>query len=267
METATVQITKLPPSYRADLEFDQSERRFARSNRMPVSADFHAEGAVESPGLSFDDYSRMQTVTHKLATGSRSSKTPVWAVNDNLLRKVLVRYVEIRAYLWAPQAVTEQERLERAQAAITAKRPAMIAVLKKLCKEHSSLSQRWPLSPAEEERKQMLGIEIQGMDTVLRLDKDIVKIAIGCVFCFYRRGLNSVETGEQLGIKPPHVRAILLRLRTTWERIESGWVPNLGGSPPGRDRWPGKRKRKGKHSPHPHAASKAARLRAAVGIG
>jgi hypothetical protein len=38
------------------------------------------------------------------------------------------------------------------------------------------------------------------------------KILTGVVYFFWRAGFNSVQTGYQLGIKPPHVRQILCRL-------------------------------------------------------
>ena len=44
----------------------------------------------------------------------------------------------------------------------------------------------------------------------------------GVAYHYWRGGLNSVETGQQLGIKPPHVRQLLWRLSTTAGRLGYG---------------------------------------------
>lgn len=225
---STAAVKKLPPSYRPELEFDQSEGRFSSINRYPVSATFSADGP-DSFGISWDDYGRMATVTHKLGA-YRRVPTPQWSVNDADLRRVLCQYLEWRACIRGPQPGTEQARLQKALDVIKGKFPSRQATLGKLCKEYAALS-RGALSDDEAKRKKYLSIQIQNLDTILRFDANIAKIVVGVVHCYYRRGLNSVDTAAELGIKPPHVRGLLWRLHQCWQRLESGWAPKASGGP------------------------------------
>src|SRR5258708_1456225 len=103
---AAIQITYLPPGpERPELHFN---RRLHVEARYPVSAEFKAGGQVESTGIGFEDYGRMHTQAHK-QSGERRLPTPRWALDNDLLCKVLVAYVESRARFHG--AGTEQERL------------------------------------------------------------------------------------------------------------------------------------------------------------
>jgi len=188
----------------------QQTHQYADSvNRHPVSARFVA-GEWQSPGLSYDNYSRMQTVTHLLNSGRRSP-APDWAFHDRKLREVIVVCMELRAY-WRNRKPTQgddAERLRAAQKFIADKhRPALMARIEKLCREYVGLKQAGVTGPV----LSTLGCKIEEIDTQLRILDCTPQILAGVVYHYWRCGLNSVETGAQLHIKPPHVRQLLWRL-------------------------------------------------------
>lgn len=217
----------------------------------PVSARKGADG-WESPGISWDDYGRMSTHSHK-QSGERRLPTPVWAVNDDLLQQVLVSFMEERAGYRKNQAGTLTARLARAVKAIIAHRPRQIATLTGLCKEYVQIK-KLGLSPdttdaqwnaarkqpyltvadetkgllfeeearvdAENKRKRELEIQIEALDTYLRYTPDGGAGTIAAiVYLYYRAGLDSVGVGIELKLKPPHIRQILWRLYSTADRV------------------------------------------------
>jgi hypothetical protein len=213
-QAALPKITILPPGpERPELHFDQR----LRSGKMPVSVDFRAGGEVESNQLSYEDYRGMSTQIHKLESFRRLDK-PLWAMSDDLLRAVLVRYMEDRAMLKGPQPGSEKERLARAQKKLADLRAPRITSLQRLCAEYKS---------AAPERKQKLAQEIANVDTQLRTEEFMPALVIGTVHAYYRRGLDSVATAEELGLRPPHVRQLLWRLHRTWEHMNEWRGPNL----------------------------------------
>ena len=225
MSTSAVQITHCPPSYRPELEYDQ---HMTIQSKYPVSVKHVADGEVESPGLSWDDYRFMSTTTHKLDKGRRLER-PIWATNDAALRRLLIFYVQSRAYMNNKPDVsgTEKERLDRALAVLAARRPKQEASLKYLCQEHRLLAASDDAN--DKARKRKLAIQIANLDTCLRFDSNIAAIVIGAVHGYYRRGLDSVAVAEELNLKSPHVRQLFWRLHKAWARLEQGWQPGTSG--------------------------------------
>lgn len=218
----------------------------------PVSARKIVDG-WSSPGIAFEDYARMSTQQRK-ASGERRLPTPDWSVNDKMLRLLLVTFMEERAGFRKKQKGELPLRLARANAAIIAQRPRYINILDGLCKEYVRIKQlglnpettagEWNASrqqpfltvsdpengalfeeeakhEAEKKRRRELEIEIEGLDTYLRLftvtgGADIVAAV---VYLYYRAGMDSVGVGAELGMKPPHVRQTLWRLHETWKKM------------------------------------------------
>ena len=215
MSTApAVQITKCPPSYRPELEFDQQKYI---APKYPVSAVFGAGGDVESPGIAWEDFKRMHTQVRRLESGKRLA-TPIWALDDRLLRKVVVLYMEARAGFRKPQPGTERERLARAQQRINAQCALQVETLKRLLLEHKA---------AAPERRAQLSGQIANIDTTLKTAANFPAIIVGVVHHFYRCGLDSVATAEAVGIRPEHCRQLLWRLRREHSRMEEWKGPHL----------------------------------------
>jgi len=213
MATATQQppITICPPGpRRPELEWKQR----IQVQRAPVSTTFIADGETESTGLSFGDYERMYTFEHKLDSG-RDLECPTWARDDGQLRTVLAKAMEVRAGFRHAQPGIDEVRIKRAQRAVVAGLPRRIEILGGLCKEYVELKR----AAGSAARRRDLEIQIEALDTYIRTSQKDGGLALlaGCVQCFWREGLNSVECAERLHIKPPHVRQVLFCLRDAAE--------------------------------------------------
>jgi hypothetical protein len=116
------------------LSFDPFQ--FSGRVSQPIHAEFIG-GEIHSTGVSFDDYSRMQTHTRKLAAGRRND-APDWAFNDDQLRAIIVRCMERRAFLYTPSPLplTEGQRLLVAQKVVAQYQPELEARITRLHKEH-----------------------------------------------------------------------------------------------------------------------------------
>lgn len=210
---AAPRVTICPPGpERPSLHFGQQLSR----GIYPISVDFRAGGEIESPGISFNDYSGMQTVLHKL-NASRRIETPAWVLNDNDLRAVVVRYMEFRAHLLGPQPGTELERLQRAQKRLDDRRPRLIASLDGLCREYMALKNE----NGDRARIKKLQEEIENLDTQLRFNENIAGKVLRVCHLYWRQGFNSVDTGSAVDCKPPHIRVLLMRLIQVWARIQN----------------------------------------------
>jgi hypothetical protein len=88
----------------------------------PVSARKTVDGWT-SPGIAFEDYTRMSTQQRK-QSGERRLPTPPWALNDKMLRLLLVTFMEERAGFRKKQKGNLRERLQRASEGVVAQRPA-----------------------------------------------------------------------------------------------------------------------------------------------
>jgi hypothetical protein len=140
----------------------------------------------------------------------------LWALNDGLLREVIVRALEQRAQV----RQTDGEllmRLKRAQDAIRAQRKYRITDFWRL--------QRRFLRRKRPECKLRIRREIENLDTYLRTTANDGGAALmaAVVYFYHRCGLDSVEVGRETGIKPPHVRQLLYKLN----RIAKALPPEI----------------------------------------
>lgn len=191
-----------------------------RSRRFAVSVWYEA-GDIRSTGIGFEDYNRCHTEHHKQASQRRLT-TPDWAISNEKFQEVLVTFLEERARIRSSQRVgTQKQRLQRAQQAIVANARKLVSAVDNLSHEYVHLK-RSATTPQEDGRLRKLEIQIENLDTRLRLEgKDGgASFVAGCVYHYYRLGSDSVGCGLALGAKPPHIRRTLWRLARTWERIE-----------------------------------------------
>lgn len=251
------------------------QHQFYGRRSQPVSALMTADGWL-STGISFDDYGRM-SVQQRKQSGERRLATPIWAMNNALLRRVLIAFMEERAgfrkkkrtqtFTRFEKKITKIDwylqdtkrggligevvhayyaaRLDRAKSIIMGRRSGMIAVMDKLCAEYVEIKQKglnpditdkeWNesrpqpfMSFAEGEaryqdeslRLRQLEIEIEGIDTYLRITENGgADVICAVVYLYYRVGLDSVGVGIELGLKPPHVRQTLWKLHRTYDRM------------------------------------------------
>jgi hypothetical protein len=196
--------------------FDKGERV---SGRYPVSAEFDGK-EFSSPNLAFEDYSRMSTQQHK-QSGERRLPTPAWALRPDLTRAVVVHYVERRAGFRKPTPGTERERLARASKRNTEHCKNKEAVLRRMCAEFVELTK----SGADPARANNVAEQIKNLDTCLRVDRNIAGIALRCMHLYYGAGLDSVGVATELGLKPPHVRALIWKLNWVWDKLHGNAKP------------------------------------------
>jgi hypothetical protein len=181
---------------------------------LPVSAKFDGH-EFQSNGLGYEDYNRCH-LQHK-GNGDRRFSTPVWALNDALLRRVLVEFLERRAYTGTPerenlQPCSLKERLIRIEQKLRQRRLQNLTTIDRLCHKYVELRKADPHSP----ELKMLTVQIENVDTRLRIaDGNEVATVAAIVYLYHRQGLDSVGVANELGIKAPMVRTILYRLQRT----------------------------------------------------
>lgn len=192
--------------------------------RYPVEVHAVAGGELESNGIDFSDYVRMGRMQQKLDKCRRQA-TPTWVLNQSMLRAVLVRYLEMRAFRVVPFPIdpnlSESERLRRAEKALEAAIPAKEALLTRLIKECLALKKKG----ADAARLKKLAVQIENVDTVLVLNKNVASKAAMVVHLYYGLGLSSVDVATEVGIKPPHCRVMLWRLRKVAASLGYGEAP------------------------------------------
>jgi hypothetical protein len=192
------QITVCPPAPQKD-HFDQ--HIFDGRRPLAVAAEYTPEG-WNSTGLSFNDYSRCHIARRK--GGYKRLPTPIWALDDKLLREVIVRYLEYRNYIYRPTGNLE-ERIAKVEASVKERLPEWVETLRRFYKNGTT------------------DIEIQNLDSRIVLErKGFAGLVASVVYLSYRLNYNSVNVAEATGLKPPHVRIILYRLRKIWTEIEAG---------------------------------------------
>lgn len=208
---AIPRVTVCPPGpERAELTFAHFDR-VKGAGRYPVSAESR---------IAFEDYSRMYSFQHKLAP-CRRLDTPEWALRPDLLRRVVVHFVERRAGFKKPLPGTEKERLEQASKTLAERCGSNESVLRNLCSHFVELKK----SNAEPTALAALKIQIENLDTRLRIDRGIAGIVIRAAHLYYGAGLDSVGVATELGLKPPHVRALIWKLNWVWDKLNGKAKP------------------------------------------
>jgi hypothetical protein len=199
-------------------------KTMSTSFHQPVEVHYTGSG-IQSTGIDWADYGRMTTHRKKLESG-RKLPTPEWVNNNTIVREVLVLFMEERAHLVlcgkkgtmyentlrGAREGTLNDRLDRAhKTMLERQRPKIEANLQRLCA-------RWATEAAE--KKARLTILIENADTQLRIIERGAAVFLGVLHYTYRMGMDSVAVAAELGLKPPHVRQILYRLKQAHEMIE-----------------------------------------------
>lgn len=145
-----------------------------------------------------------------------------WAEPANL-PIVLVRLWERRAYGWKTRShqlehhnTTLRERLQHAQAALEARRPAMLAHLDKVCREF--------VASSDFEEKKKLVHQIRNLDGELRVIARGPGLIARIVYLSLRVGLDSVAVGQEIGLGSTFCRQQLHRCRLTWASLNESFL-------------------------------------------
>jgi hypothetical protein len=193
------------------LNFDRHQ--FAGRRSQPVHAE-HIAGEIETTGVSYEDYSRMHTFGRAKAV-HRYKPIPFWVYNKAQLAELIVHYMESRSGCKTPQDGTLVQRLERAKTRLASSAPRLTDLMTRLCREYVAAKKQDPVSP----RVRELAVEIANLDTQLLFIHKAEVMVAGVIWRSYNLGENSVEVGLAMGLRPPHVRAILHKLNRTWNKM------------------------------------------------
>jgi hypothetical protein len=163
-------------------------------------------------GITYSDYERMRSFTHK-ASGIRRYETPLYALNDRILRELLLAFMETRLQIRDPTGTTT-ERRERIRQAALDRLPHLIATVDKLNREYVEAQSKH----APPERLKNLEMEIEMLDTQIRTTQEGgMGLVASIAYLYHRLKFDSVGVGLELGIKPPHVRSILWKLNEVFK--------------------------------------------------
>jgi hypothetical protein len=203
-------------------QFDKSQfagrkEKAVRATRQKTPDSY--QDTWDTTGLSFSDFGSMRVKTR---TGQeRRLPTPDWAMNDEKLREVILKYMENRLYL---PSTTEDDatRRERIEAAIVYWMPRRRVLLKRICGRFTEASKAGDTAQAES-----LAIQAQCLDSeILMMQRGMMAQITTLLYRYYRVGWNSTQIAEELKIYPPAVRQILFRMI----RVADGRKGNGSGS-------------------------------------
>jgi hypothetical protein len=215
----SAQIQYCPPSpHRPNLDRFQFDFR-PRTNMSAcyVGAQNGLNG-WESNGLSWADFSSMQTARKQPRTTGRRLKTPLWMTNDEALRCVLAFYLQKRAggaskRLKADGRMTARTRMERAQKHLQQRAPRQMEVVDNLCREYCELR---AVDPA---RAEMLARQIQSLDCQIIFNRRPAALLLTILYQYYREGLNSAQVASAVGMNAPAIRQMLYRVWKTAKEL------------------------------------------------
>jgi hypothetical protein len=171
---------------------------------------------LDNSELSYADLQRM----HILRVGDRRAvrrrPTPEWALRDDMVREVLVAYLESRFYV-KDRSGTLEDRLARCRAKAEVQLPRKRAKLQEMVSLFRELSRVPETNPSA---LRSLEREIMNIDTDVFLATKMPEIAGAVVYLYWRLNWNSVSIAEELQLKSPHVRQILYRLNKAYEKMQ-----------------------------------------------
>jgi hypothetical protein len=229
---------------RKEPTFDESQ--FSK-RPLPIRVKFTPTGWL-TVGIDFESHLSLK---QRKAAGERRKPTPTWALNNAMLRRVIVAFMEERAFSKKERSAMKKfrslkVRLNAAQARIVTKRAAAIVVFDRLNEEYVQIKKKglrpeisdkeWNESKSqpymefaegearyqdEQQRLRRLEIALEGLDTYLRISENGGADIVGAVaYLYYRLGLDSVGVALELGLKSPHVRIMIYRLNQTAKNLE-----------------------------------------------
>src|SRR5579859_736911 len=222
-----------------DEHFDKHQFAGWHRAQQPIHAELNGDGGFNTPGISFEDYARMQTCVKNKATGARQREAPLYARNDTEFRRVLLAYLETRAFskkqreflAEVDEPASPIQKMNRVCRVLAAKNTRLLEVLTVLSKEYVSLKNLHTEHPYRATRLKTLECEIQTTEQTMRMNRNPAAIVAGVIYLAYRVGLDSVGVGSELGLKPQHVRQLLYRVSVVWENINSEKIERRKGKP------------------------------------
>jgi hypothetical protein len=203
-----LQITTCPPVAETRVHFDKHQF----DNRLNAPVDAHYVGTGNgingwvSTGIDFGSYALMHTFHSKGGRGDRRLTTPLWAQSDDATRRVILAFMESRAFSKKKRATLrgdERERFLQVMAALRVRVTFLTETCERLCHEY--------VECADDARHKVLQTQISNVDRQLQL-AGRPDVFHGVVTDYYRLRLNSVECAEKYGMSPWGIRQFLYRI-------------------------------------------------------
>jgi hypothetical protein len=200
-----------PPSQDGSPSFDSHQ--FANRKRF-----------LDNSELSYADVQKMHLLRVGDRKPARRTPTPEWTLRDDMVREVLVAYLEGRFCIRERQG-TMQDRLMRCRSIAEAQLPRKRAKLQEMIESFRELSRVPETKPR---MLQLLERQIMNIDTDIYLAHRLPEIAAAVAYLFWRLNWNSVSIAEELQLKSPHIRQLLYRLNQTYEKMQRLELREIG---------------------------------------
>ena len=143
---------------------------------------------------------------------------PEWVFNNEMLRHVCLIYLERRFAIHAPTGASHTERLAAINKVAAAQKEQRMRVVDVRLDQFNLAKDRHTSS----DRMKRLALVLQVEDTRAVVNSRIAAVILGVAYMSWRQRMKSTEVAEALGIKPPHVRIILYRLKRIHADIQAG---------------------------------------------
>jgi hypothetical protein len=169
-------------------------------------------------GIAFSDYEKMHIERHSTKVWRRRPEKIAWAFNDTLLKNTILTFLERRYFVPQLPDLTDEERIARIEAHAKWRETSRQIHLNDRLDAYKKAKDE----DAPAKRLKELEIEAQNADSRLRFDRRPVELVTSIVYLSYRLGFDSTQVAEQLGILPPHVRIVLMRLNFVAADLATG---------------------------------------------
>lgn len=170
-----------------------------------------AAPASQETALAFSDLFNMRVQTKHKPHGSRKLRAPVFAADNSTLAHVVTVYCERRAGLKHAGDETLLERVTVAQKKILAQHPNLKKRLDKLCGEF--------VGSSDADRRAVLQIEIENLDTRLRLENNLAPLVCAVAYSYWLLGWDSPQIGAEYRLKPTMIRQWIFRLSAVAKQL------------------------------------------------
>ena len=164
--------------------------------------------------ISFQDFKTMHVERRKVQQ-DRRLETPQWALNDEMVRAIILHFGEDRCYIRNHNG-TDEERMARVRAAAEGQLATKKARLEEMMKQYAAYTSEERADKEHQKILRKFAAQIQVLDTdILMLQgARFMAVATAIVYRYYRQGHDSVSIAEEFGVKSPMVRMWLYRMNT-----------------------------------------------------
>lgn len=184
---------------------------FYKPHVLPVTkAVYDGDHEAHTSGLSFQDAERISVVQRHVIGHVRKTETPLYAMSDILLRKLLVFSWERRAHISDGHG-SDRKRLRVAHRKLLARIPELTERLDRLCVEF--------VVSTDPARRKILTSQIRSLDGFITHVRRGPALTAAIVFYYFRAQMDSVAVAEALRTTSTYIRQQLHRLKRDAERM------------------------------------------------